>query len=234
VQLPSVDGLAFLLLLLVLVPLGARRTARALEPAGEAGRPPISRERYWRSAITFQVVLLAFAWIVGSGFGYRIFALDGLGPMDLLLAIGAFVLCLLIRLIAYQSRSEAELRRLAVYRRAPRTSSERRTFVLVVLLASVAEEAAYRGVGWSILWYALGSGWISAAILSAAFALAHWSQGWKSLLAIVLLALVFHALVALTGVLLLAMAVHAAYDLLVGGMIQKKAREMDEVQAGPA
>jgi hypothetical protein len=148
--------------------------------------------------------------------------------------VGAFVLCLALRLLVYQNRSESEIRRLAVYRRAPRTAPERRTFVFVVLLASVAEEAAYRGVGWSVLWFALGNGWLSAALLSVAFALAHWSQGWKSLAAIVLLALVFHGLVALTGVLVLAMAVHAAYDLLVGGMIQKKARELDEADALPA
>jgi hypothetical protein len=234
VRLPSIDGVAFLALPLLFVPLAARRTARVLHQQGSAGRPEISRQRYWRSAITFQLVLLVFAWWVGSGFGYRIFALDGLGFGDVLLAVGALGVCLALRLLVYQTRSEHELRRLAVYRRAPRTAPERRTFLFVVMLASVAEEAAYRGVGWSVLWFALGNGWLSAALLSVAFALAHWSQGWKSLAAIVLLALVFHGLVALTGVLVLAMVVHAAYDLLVGGMIQKKAREMDEAEALPA
>jgi membrane protease YdiL (CAAX protease family) len=102
------------------------------------------------------------------------------------------------------------------------------------VLASVAEEAAFRGVGWSILRYALGNPWLSAVPLCVAFAVVHWSQGWKSGIAIFGLAVVLHALVAFTGSLLPAMAVHAIYDFVAGEQIRRQARMMDAARAATA
>ena len=231
-RLPGSASLAFVAFLLILLPLGARRTARAL--CDDGALSPISREKYWRSAIVVQLLVLAFAWWTGATFGYRIFATGVLDASDALLAGLALVFCLLVRFALQRSRSEAKRRGLSVYRRAPRTTRERAFFVAAVLLAAVAEEAAYRGVGWTILQYSLGDLWSSALILSAAFALAHWSQGWKSLAAIFVLALLFHGLVALTATLVIAMAVHAAYDLIAGLLIQRRALEYDAMQATAA
>ena len=224
-QLPGALSLFFLTYLLVLFPLGALRTARVMRGA-DPKRPPPSRMQYWRSGLLFQLILFAFAWFTGRDFGYRIFALEGLESLDLLWAALAFGVCLGLRLAVRMTRSPEELKELAVYKRAPRTRQERALYALVVLAASVAEEAAYRGVGWSILWYSLGDPWSSALIASAAFALAHWGQGWKSGATIFAIALVLHGLVALTGTLLLAMVVHAAYDLVVGRAIRLEAQKM--------
>jgi len=93
-----------------------------------------------------------------------------------------------------------------------------------VLVASVAEEAAYRGVGMSILWYSLDNPWAAALLCATAFALALWVQGWRSAIAIFQIALVLHALVEVTGTLVLAMAVHAIYDFVAGSRIAREAR----------
>jgi membrane protease YdiL (CAAX protease family) len=96
-----------------------------------------------------------------------------------------------------------------------------------MLLAGVAEEAAYRGVGMTILWYSLGDPWLAAGICAAAFAVAHSIQGLKSGTVVFAIALVFHGLVAVTGTLVLAMVVHAIYDLIAGYWIAIEARRYD-------
>jgi membrane protease YdiL (CAAX protease family) len=92
-----------------------------------------------------------------------------------------------------------------------------------VLAASVAEEAAYRGVAMSILWYATGNPYLSAVLCSLAFAVAHAVQGWRSGLTIYLVALVMHGLVWFTSSLVPAMIVHALYDFIAGWAIRREA-----------
>jgi membrane protease YdiL (CAAX protease family) len=100
-----------------------------------------------------------------------------------------------------------------------------------VLAASVAEEAAYRGVGMSILWYYLGNPWLAALLCAAAFSLGHSTQGWKSASVIFAMALAFHGLVALTGTLVLAMVVHAIYDFVAGDRIRRDTARYDREAA---
>jgi len=221
--LPSLLLLAYLLLFL---PWGAWRTSRILR--GQVPHRPVpSRVQYWRSAALAQGVLLAFAWVVGSGFGSRPFELGRLGLRNLSIAVLAFILALGLREAIRRTRSQEEVRGLEVIRRAPRTREEKAWFVLAALAAGIAEEVAYRGVGWSILIYMGGSAWVMAVLLSVAFALAHWSQGWKSGIVIFFLGLMMHGLVALTDTLVLAMGVHLSYDLVAGAAIRRKAREID-------
>jgi membrane protease YdiL (CAAX protease family) len=231
-QFPGAIGLVFLLYLLVLIPWLARKTALRLR--GQLPGPPVSRLTYWKSGVIFQAILFLLAWYVGSTFDYRIFTPVELSPRSVFLAAAAFVLLLGIRAIARRSRTEEERRSLLVYSRSPRSPVEAGWFSLAVVCASVAEEAAYRGVGWAMLWWSLGNGWISAFVLCVAFALAHWNQGWKSGIVITAFAAVFHALVALTGGLVLAMLVHAAYDFLAGYQIARQARAYDAEPGVPA
>ena len=85
------------------------------------------------------------------------------------------------------------------------------------VLAGIAEEAAYRGVGWQVLSWTLGDRSIVAMwILSVAFALAHRVQGWAAMVGIGVMAVLMHLLVWRTETLLVAIAVHVAYDVLVG------------------
>ena len=225
VKFPGTPSLLFLAIVLVLIPLAARRTAHRLRK--ESPGKPVSRLTYWRSAVVFQLLLLLLAWWTGASFDYPMFAVAAVTVKDVLFAVAALAACLGLRLASRWTRSEEELKALSVYERAPRTRAEVAWFCAAVVAASIAEEATNRGVGMSILWYSLGIPWIAALLMSIAFALAHWNQGWKSGLTIFAFAGIFHALVYTTETLVFAMLVHAAYDFIAGAEIRKKARKYD-------
>ncbi|WP_165063798.1 CPBP family intramembrane glutamic endopeptidase [Paludisphaera rhizosphaerae] len=226
-QFPGTGGILFLAFLLLLLPLAAWRTSRRLRGGSAGSGPPVSRVLYWRSAVVTQLFLFVLAFMVGSTFHFSIFKAPPSGPTPWLWGIVALAVCLGIRQVGRWSRTEEERKKLAVYQRSPRTRVEAAWFIAAVVCASVAEEAAYRGVGWQLLSYSTGSVWASAGILSAAFALAHWNQGWKSGVTIAALAATFHGLVALTGTLVIAMIAHAAYDFVAGYLINRQARAYD-------
>ena len=228
-QFPGAPSLVFLVFVLLYLPWAALRSRRRLSElrAGSGAGRPLSREAVWTSTIVSLLVLLLIAVLVGRSFDYDVLARPAWGWQVLAATLGAFAACLLLRQAVRAMRSEEERRRLMVYLIAPRTPRERVLWALACVLAGVAEETAYRGVGMATLWYALGNPWASALILAAAFAVAHAAQGWKSGLAVFGIALVMHALVQLTGSLLPAMLVHAAYDLVAGAIIARDARRMD-------
>ena len=234
-QSPGAPSLVFLAFVLVYLPWAALRSRRRLaELRAEGGaQRKLTREAVWTSTIVSLLVLLVLAVLVGRSFDYDFFvwpALDWQAPAA---TVGAFAACLLLRQMARKLRTEEERRRALVYIIAPRTPRERALWALACVMAGVAEETAYRGVGMATLWYALGNPWASALILAAAFAVAHAAQGWKSALAVFGIALVMHALVQFTGSLLPAIVVHATYDLVAGAIIARDARRMDaEAAAG--
>jgi membrane protease YdiL (CAAX protease family) len=234
-QFPGAPSLVFLGFVLFYLPWAAVRSRRrlaTLRSGGGAGRP-LTREAVWMSTILNLVILLVLSVLVGRSFGYEFLARPALEWQVLAATVGAFVACLLLRQAVRALRSEEERRRSVVYVIAPRTPREYVLWALACVLAGVAEETTYRGVGMATLWYALGNLWAAALILAAAFAVAHAAQGWKSGLAIFGIALVMHALVQFTGSLLPAILVHATYDLVAGAIIARAARRMDaEAAAG--
>lgn len=227
--LPGTPSLVFLVILLVGLPLAAIRSARQLRAArdGAAGAPTPTRRQIWASTLVLQSGLWYLAWAVGRRFGCRLFAVPRIGMLEVLESVGMLLVLLALRALLRRGQTEAERRQLMVFYLAPRTPTETALRVAVVLVASVAEEAAYRGVGFSILWYALGNPWLAAGVVAVAFGLAHTVQGWKSAAWIVVFALLAQGLVALTGTLVFAMVVHALYDLLAGHAIAREARRRD-------
>jgi membrane protease YdiL (CAAX protease family) len=225
---PGSMSLLFLVYLLVLMPYAAIRSAGVIRAAraGTSEQPLPSRESIWVRTIFVLGFLFALAWYTGRGFDFHIFALPPLGVRDIAAAVGALAAYFGLREVSRAIRSEAERRAMLVYFIAPRSTREWFLWTGTVLVASVAEEAAYRGVGMAILWYALGNPYAAVAICSVAFALAHWTQGWKSAAVIFVMALVMHALVAFTGTLILAMLVHGIYDLVAGYFIAKEAKRL--------
>lgn len=224
-QLPGAPSLALLVVLLALLPRAAARAARlAAERRSEGSvHQADAREAHWRRAFLGQAALLALAWWVGSGFGFEVFGGAELSLPNLGWAVLAFAACYAVRLVSRATRTRQELEHLVVFERAPRRPVELAWFAAAVLMASVAQEAAYRGVGWAILTYSLGAPWGGALILSVAFALAHRDQGRKSCVAVFVLALIQHGLVAGTGTLVYAMAVQATYNGVVGLQIRSRA-----------
>lgn len=231
-HLPGTPALAFLFLILFLLPAVALRSAAQLErmrnPDGSF--PQLPRSSFLGGSVVVQLILLILSFLVGRRFGFELFAVGPLGTAAFAIAVLAFAACLALHITAKMFRSGAERRKLFVYQLAPRTVGEWIVWTAVVLLAGVAEEAAYRGVGMAILSYALGNPWVAALISSIAFALAHSIQGWKSTVVIFLIAGLMHGLVAITGTLVLAMGVHVIYDLVVGWLISNEAARFEPVE----
>ncbi|HUR29599.1 MAG TPA: CPBP family intramembrane glutamic endopeptidase [Planctomycetota bacterium] len=222
---PGPPALALLAYLLVFLPYAAFKSARrlhAIESGASSDLLP-TRSSVWISTSAMLATLLAFSWWVGDGFGFRIFAVRGIGVREILAASGALLSLFALRALTRRLRTDEERRKLVVYKLAPRDKREWILWTVTVLLASVAEEAAYRGVALQTLWDSLGNPWIAALLCSLAFAAAHCVQGVKSVIMIFAVALVMHALVAFTRTLVLAMLVHAVYDLVAGWQIRKEA-----------
>jgi membrane protease YdiL (CAAX protease family) len=93
---------------------------------------------------------------------------------------------------------------------------ERRMWVALSLAAGIGEELVWRGVLPSLVAALTGSVPAAIAISVFSFAMAHAIQGFRSMLAIASIAAAFHALVAVSGSLYVAMTVHFVYDVIAG------------------
>jgi membrane protease YdiL (CAAX protease family) len=139
-------------------------------------------------------------------------------PKDWLkaLLISAMALIAMFVFIAPQCRRNVEKREWKLYYFMPRTPGEKVLWAGVSLFAGFGEEIVYRGVMFSLLWRLLDSPLAAAWIAAVVFAVAHYMQGWRSMLVLFAFALVFQAMFYLTGSLFPGMAVHFLYDLMVG------------------
>jgi len=98
----------------------------------------------------------------------------------------------------------------------PRTWHELPMWTVVSVAAGFFEEIIYRGVLYRILVESTGSLPVAVVIVSFLFAIVHFSQGWRSMIFIAVLASTLNGLVIGFGTLYMAMLVHALYDFLVG------------------
>jgi membrane protease YdiL (CAAX protease family) len=233
-MMPGGPSLVFLAFLLGVLPWGAvrsrRRTRSMLERPGPGARS--ERLAVWANTLFTQALLLLLAWFAGRSFGFRFFARASPGAVAA--AAIALAICFALRALARAWRTAEERKKLVVYRIAPRSPVEWCGFVLAALLAAVAEEIAYRGVGVAILTWWSGQAMVAVLVCSAAFAVAHSLQGWKSVAVILGFAFLMHALVAVTGSLVPAMAVHLVYDLAAGIAIARQAVSLDRAAAAAA
>lgn len=196
--------------------------------AGAPGAPPWPKqEQILASSLFMLVALFVVAWLAGREVRYSFFAVPHLHLEDLLAGLAALVISLALSALNRAIRSEGERRDMMVHALAPRTRRQWRLYTATALAAGIAEEAAYRGIGMAVLWWVFGNWYVAALICAAAFAAAHAMQGWKSGVTVFLMALLMHGLVEYTDTLVIAMVVHAIYDMLAGWML---AREEDNPQ----
>lgn len=203
----------------------AWRTKAKLESAqaaapGAAALP--SREQILLTTLVSLLLLLGMSVMVADLSGIAVFVRPVLGARELVAALVVFLMHFVLRRIAIALHTREELEKSLLLAWMPRTPREWVLYVCVALAAGVAEEASYRGVVWTLLIRYTGSTWGSALISSVAFGLAHATQRWKSALIIFLIALMMHGFVAFAGGLVLAMVVHAAYDIAVGVVISRR------------
>lgn len=214
----------FLVVLFVLTPRAALRSARLLRQMQADGQP-LPRRRMVLSTMFSLSVLWALSALNAAAMGRELFAVWRFGARELVVGAGGLVLLLAAIPLSRWGRTPEEERRRLVYGFAPRNAGEMTVFAVVAVVAGVAEEAAYRGVAVWVLAPIFGSVAPAIALSAMAFAVAHAVQGGRAMAIVFAIALVFHGIVQLTGTLVVAMVAHAAYDVVAGIVAGRRARE---------
>jgi membrane protease YdiL (CAAX protease family) len=212
-----VNPLGFILLAFagIFLPILIIKSARRLG----TGPLPISRPRFYRHTMIFQLVLAAIAAWTAYTNGILAMPL----PQHPLVAWSAaalmYVLTVLTLKLRWSSRSAASKQRL--YDILPHNTNEMVPYVFICIVAGIAEEFVYRGVMTDLAQRLIGIVIITMIVISISFAAAHAMQGLRSMAAIFVIAMACHALVWLAQSLVPAMVVHFAYDLTAGILIPK-------------
>jgi membrane protease YdiL (CAAX protease family) len=224
---PGTFSLVLLAYLFLFLPWGAWKSARyldvqrakksiALKRAGvtsdDAAMP--SPARIYVNTLFNMVLLFWLSFAAAREYGYPLFAVPQFGAREWLACAAWFVASFLVGLLSRAWRSAEELRTMPVLTRVPRTTRDWLAFVAVACAAGVAEEAAYRGMGFQALSLWTGSAIVAGVAGTIAFALAHWVQGGKSMVIVFVKGLLLQALVWYTGTLVGAMIGHALLDIV--------------------
>jgi len=98
----------------------------------------------------------------------------------------------------------------------PENPDELWYWIAISFLAGITEEYAYRGLAYAAIYEITGSPTVALAICVLAFTVAHVMYGWREVIGIALFALLCHLAVLYTHTLSLVVAVHIAYDIVLG------------------
>ena len=179
----------------------------------KAGKPLPAKTRLYRNMIAMQIVLLGYSVAVAR---HEHMILLGSAPALWIWLISAVYMAYIgLRLRAVWQKMSPERKKRA-RRLLPENPQHLRYWVPISFLAGIGEEIAFRGVAFGVLRDLTGSTEFAIVMCVLAFAFAHMVQGWRGVLGTGVIALVMHLIVYASGGLYLAMAVHVAYDLIVG------------------
>jgi membrane protease YdiL (CAAX protease family) len=179
----------------------------------KAGKPMPPKTRFYRNMIAVQVVLLVYSLAVAL---HNEMSLLGNPPALWIWLISAlYVAFIALRLQAVWKKMPAE-RKNRARRLLPEIPGHLRYWVPISFLAGIGEEIAFRAVAFGILREISGSTELAIVICVLAFGFAHMTQGWRGVLGTGVIALVMHGIVYATAGLYLAIAIHVAYDLILG------------------
>lgn len=226
------QSIGFVLLVLVVMPIGAVRSRSIVSQGarrrrGGRGRLP-GRADVLTRALIIQLLLFVLSFVVARHERMDLWSWTGLRPVNVGIAVGALTLLLVLGALSWQLRTPEERRTLWMRHLLPRTSAQWALWLVLSLAAGVAEETAYRGV-LVVLLASVTASFITAVLLSAAaFALVHYPQGAKSMGWVFAIGLVMQAVVAGTGMLYVAMGVHAVYDVTAAIRAAGKLKEDGE------
>ncbi len=219
---PDLSGACYIVILCLFIPWAAWHSRGRLKALDEAGAMPAPKRMY-ASSIVQLGLMGAFALIVGRTWHFEPFVAPNPGVRAWLIGAVVLVFNRAIMMFSRRWRTDEERRTMFVYRLAPRTASDIALFVAVAIAAGVFEEIAYRGVLFGLLAQVFGSPWPAYGIAIIVFTAAHAVQGLKSALAILVMTIGFHILVAETGTLVVAMVVHSLYDVIAGLAARREA-----------
>lgn len=224
----------FLLGVLVLMPAGGLFSYRYLM----SGRPMPPKGRQFASMILTQFALLAIALATAKANYLQV--VPPLPPLLWQIGLGIVVLLLMLVAAAKGWKKSSAAQKAVLRHFLPERGSQLPAWILISLMAGVAEEIAYRGVLYQLLNAYWQAWWAALVVSGVVFALAHMIQGPKAAFVIFLMAMQFHLLVFLTGTLYVSMGVHFLYDLLFGIYAMRQyqaeaaAQPLPEAQAAQA
>lgn len=230
---PAVDrvpfdapALLYLLLVVVLMPIGAIRSRSVI--AGERpGTPAPTRTRVLSNAVFVQAALFVASLLVARTHGMALWPAPRVGRREIAVGLAAFLVLLGVGLLSWRIRSADERRQMWVRHLLPRSPAQWALWLIVSVAAGISEETTYRGVV-VVLLGSYTASFVAAALLSAAvFAVLHYPQGAKSMALVFAIALVMQAVVSATGALYVAMGVHAAYDITAGVRAARRFAELE-------
>ena len=207
--------IAFLLLVLVLLPLAALASARAT-PTDPQRLPDVAALH--RQALIVHWVLAGAALATAATADLPLVWVTTPTPAAWLLAV--------LVVIGFLALSQLEARRSrpSPLREAFRAQPLDRWTLLVSLSAAISEELVYRGVLVLVL-QAMLPLWAALAISAGAFACGHLAQGWRGALLAAGFALAMQGLLWFSGALLLPILAHLAYDLGAALIARRRFRQ---------
>ena len=208
-------GLMLLVFAGVFLPILIIKSARRLG----TGPLPISRTRFYRQTIIFQLFIAALAAWTAYTHGILAMPLPQWPLLGWSAAAVMYVVTVLTLKLRWPSRSAASKQRL--YDILPHNSGEMVPYVFVCIAAGIAEEFVYRGVMTELAQRLIGIEMVTIVAVSISFAAAHATQGLRGMIAVFGIALICHALVLLSQSLIPVMVFHFAYDLTAGMLIPK-------------
>jgi membrane protease YdiL (CAAX protease family) len=209
-------GLLYLVLVGLWVPYLALKSAYRLR----GGAPlPISRTRFFISTTFMLLFLFAIALATAMREWIDLTSM----PRDPLRAWSYAALLLVVLVVTLRMRWKTRPRegKERLFAILPHDGREYALYAVVCLTAGIGEEAVYRGVLAVILQRLVGSWLIAILIASFIFAISHAIQGTRAVIAIFIISIGSHALVAIAQSLLPMIVVHATYDAIAGFLIPR-------------
>lgn len=181
-----------------------------------------SRVTLYAQVLGTHALLFLVAVLAARGENVAIARSIDVGGGDIALSALALIGVIALGELSWRTQSPHARAQLWVRKILPRTPSERRLWVAVSAGAAIAEEVAYRGVFVTFAAGATGNTAVAIVVSAVVFAVVHAPQGLAGMGYVFVIALLHHALVLLTGTLLLAMTVHFTYDVVAGLWLAKR------------
>jgi membrane protease YdiL (CAAX protease family) len=224
----SLFEIAFLAIFTLAVPALALHTARRVR----AGMPTPARDSVFISIIITQLVFLGIALVVARQSQFALWPIPTWNTTAALITAGILAALIIMLALRFKRRDPAADRALEII--LPHASTDLPFFALVCLIVAVSEEVVFRGVMMQIIEPRVQSWWLAAGLCTCVFALSHAVQGAWSMIGVVLAAVTIHVLVKESGNLYWAIALHAAYDFLVGVLYVRSIRPRLVKEGSPA
>ncbi len=206
-------GTGYLAVIAIVLPMLAFRTRHLL--GGK--RLPMPRPVFYWQTILLQVILYGLA-LLAAATNLIVLTLLPRTPRALW-ALALLAVALLSLWVFWPMRSTESKSRLCDL--LPHGRTELIPYLLLCLVASIAEEVAYRGVAYRLVFRQSHSIPMAVAVVALVFALGHMVQGWRSVAVIFVFAVGFHAIVIYGQSLLPAILVHFAYDAIAGVVVPR-------------